>query len=402
MSLTQAERTICEAIESEASRLFEVSDTIHGYAEMGYQEYRSSALLACELARHDLGVTRNTAGLETAFDAVLPGGISGPDIALLAEYDALPGLGHACGHNLIGTAALGAAVGLRAVREQFPGRLHVFGTPAEEGFSPDAGGKVVMFHAGVFEGMRAVLMIHPGEPFTAGGASLARDNFRLVFRGHRPGVGQPRWDFADSQDALTLTQVAIQVLRGHVSPDVVIECTIEKGGDDPNIVSIESVARMYVRAKTMKTVEQVVARVMDCARGAAAAIGGTVEYQRHVQLYDEVVTNPTIDEVFMGALHDAGVPEDDIAPCLPGPVTHLNDLGIISKHIPSIAGSIVVGPRGLRLHTAEAAEATRSEAAHKGLIIAAKSLALTAWRLANDPRLLDKADQDLATTMTGQ
>ncbi|MDP2871664.1 MAG: amidohydrolase [Bacillota bacterium] len=396
MSLSAQESAIVAAIDGQAARLARISDAIHDFNELGYEEHRSSALLVSELEALGLRVTTGAGGLATAFVAELAGAKAGPTTAVLAEYDALPGLGHACGHNVIGAAALGAAVGLAAVRGELPGTVRIVGTPAEEGFKPNAGGKVVMFEAGVFEDVDAAMIVHPGEPFTAGGTSLARDNFRLTFRGRRPGVGAPRWDAVDSQDGLMLTHAAINVLRQHVPPSVVIQWLIEKGGDNPNIIPIESVARLYVRAPRMDTVRAIVARIMDCARGAAAAVGGEVEYDRHANLYDEVVPNPTLNGLFLAALRDAGVPEQEIAAVSPGQVTHSDDTGIISKHIPTISGRIIVGPPGLVLHTKEATIATRSPAAHRGLVVGAKCMALTAWRLAADPALLAAARADLA------
>jgi metal-dependent amidase/aminoacylase/carboxypeptidase family protein len=292
-----------------------------------------------------------------------------------------------------------AAAGLAAVRGSLAGEVHVFGTPAEEGYRPRAGGKVIMHEAGVFDGMDAALIVHAGEPFSASGTSLARDNFRLVFLGRRPAVGQPRWDAVDSQDLLMLTHAGINVLRQHVPPEVVIQWTIEKGGDNPNIIAIESSARMYVRAPRMSTVRWVVSRIMDCARGAAAAAGGDVRFERHAMLYDEFVPNATLNGVFYRALLDAGAPPDQTAerPC--GPVTHSDDTGIISKHIPTVSGRIVVGPPGLVLHTKEATEACRSATAHRGMLIGAKAMALTAWRLGRAPELLERAKADLAAAM---
>jgi amidohydrolase len=400
--LTQEETAICRAIDREAGNLAAVSDRIHGYCELGYQEAKSSDLLASELERHGLQVTRGIAGLDTAFDAALKGGSPGATVAVLAEYDALPGIGHACGHNVIGGSALGAAVGLAAVRDKLPGVVRIVGTPAEEGVRPNAGGKVIVFHRGSLDGVDAVLMVHPGEPFSGGGTSLARDNFRLVFRGRRPATGRPRWDAVDSQDVMLLTQTALNILRQRVPGDVVIQWMIEKGGENPNIIPVQSVARMYVRAPRMSTVEEVVSRVMDCARGAALATGGTVEYQRHAQLYDEVVPNPMLNGLFVDALRDVGVPEEEIADAPPGPVYHSNDMGIISKHIPSISARVMIGPPGLVLHTKEAAEAARSAAAHRGLAVGAKCMALVAWRLLNNPALLAQAKSDLDAATCGQ
>lgn len=399
MTLSRDELAILQRIDENADRLAAMADQIHGWSEMGYEEHRSSALLASESAAHGMVVETGIAGLATAFKATMRGGRPGPAIGFLAEYDALPGLGHACGHNLIGAAALGAAMGLAAVKDRLPGSVSVFGTPAEEGYRPNAGGKVVMHAAGAFDGLDAVLIVHPGEPFTAGGTSLARDNFRLGFRGRRPGVGQARWDAVDSQDAVMLTHAAINILRQHVPPEVVIQWTVEKGGENPNIIPVDSSARLYVRAPRMETVKWVVKRIVDCARGAALATGAEVEYSRHAQLYDEVVPNPTLNRLFLAALHDAGVPEDQIAPVPPGPVTHSDDTGIISKTVPTISGRIVVGPKGLVLHTKEATVATCSPEGHHGMLIGAKAMALTAWRLANSPELVAEAWDELRAAM---
>lgn len=401
LTLSRDEVAILQRIDEHAQHITGVADQIHAWSEMGYEEYQSSALLASELAKLGLTVQTGLAGLATAFSATLSGGGPGPAIGFLAEYDALPGLGHACGHNLIGAAALGAAIGLTAVRESLPGKAVVFGTPAEEGYRPNAGGKVVMHDAGVFRGLDAVLIVHAGEPFSAGGTSLARDNFRLVFRGRRPGVGQARWDAVDSQDAVMLTHVAINVLRQHVPPEVVIQWIVERGGENPNIIPVESTARLYVRALKMATVRWVVERIMDCARGAALATGAEVEYQRHAQPYDEVIPNPTLNRLFFDALHDAGAPADRIAPVPPGPVTHSDDTGIISKHVPTISGRFITGPLGLVLHTKEATAATCSPEGHRGMLIGAKAMALTAWRLAHSPDLVTEAWEGLRAAMAG-
>lgn len=383
-------------IDALTDRLAAVADQIHTWAELGYLERRSAALLAAELTKTGFEVETGIAGLETAFRATLDGGGAGPQIGLLAEYDALPGLGHACGHNLIGAAALGAAAGLAAVKSQLPGVVHVFGTPAEEGYRPGAGGKVVMHEAGAFDGLDAVLIVHPGEPYSAGGTSLARDNFRLRFTGRRPGIGQPRWDAVDAQDALVLTYQGINVLRQHVPPEVVIQWTIQGGGENPNIIAVEATARLYVRAPELSTVRWVVGRIMDCANGAALATGAEVVYTQHARVYDEMVPNQTLNRVFLAALRDGGAPTAATVSTPPGPVTHSDDTGIISKHVPTVSGRFMIGPPGLVLHTKEATAAARSPAGHAGMIIGAKAMALAAWRLMHDPATVAAARRELA------
>jgi len=397
------ERRILETIDQHAAELVGVSRTIYQYAELGHEETNSATLLAARLGAAGYAVSTGAAGLATAFDARLAGpatrlGDSMPTIALLAEYDALPGLGHACGHNLIAAAALGAAAGLAGVRDELPGEIRVYGTPAEEGYKPNAGGKVIMFDAGLFEGVDAVLMVHPSDApayFSGGVPSLARDNFRLIFRGRRPRVGQAEWDYVNSQDALTWAHSAINILLQHIPPGVRVQWVIEKGGDNPNIIPVESTVRVYVRAPRMATVKFVVRRIMECARGAVIATGGEVEYHRHAQLYDEVITNPTLNAMFVEALRQCGVGDDEIREPRAETAPHSYDLGVVSKHVPSMAGRIVIGPRELSLHTREASETACSDAGHRGMILGAKALALTAWRLLACPDRLAMAKVDL-------
>jgi amidohydrolase len=405
MGVTADERTILAAIDRASGRLVEVSTFIHAQRELGHEERLSAAALTSQLAEDGFEIEHGVAGLATAFRAILAGDRPSPAIALLAEYDALPGIGHACGHNLIAGATLGAALGLAAVRQRLPGTLHVLGTPAEEGYKPNAGGKVIMFEAGAFAKIDAALMVHPSDPpayYSGGVPSLARDNFRLIFRGRRPRVGQAEWDFVNSQDALTWTHSAINILLQHIPPGVKVQWVIEKGGESPSIIPVESTVRVYVRAPKMATVKYVVRRIMECARGAVIAVGGEVLYQRHAQLYDEVITNRTLDDLFVAGLRDGGAPEEQVRHPRPERAAHSYDIGLVSKHLPVVAGRIVIGPREMSLHTKEAADAACSEAGHAGMLVGAKALALAAWRLMQDPELLVRARADLRAALESQ
>ena len=211
---------VCEIIDSMKSRLIEISDTIHANPELGFQEYRASKLLASELEKHGFKVEMGISGLPTAFKATFTGKKDKPKIAFLAEYDALPKLGHACGHNIIGTAAIGAAIALSKIISDLNGEIIVFGTPAEEGVVENAGGKVIMINE--IAKADVALMIHPSSRNTCAYASLAREAFRIEFFGKAAHAAGAPHKGINALEAVILTFVSINALRQHLKKDAMI------------------------------------------------------------------------------------------------------------------------------------------------------------------------------------
>ena len=265
----QAKVAIDEAIDE----VVDLSRKIQANPETAYQEVKAVRWVSDALEGHGFEVQRGLAGLETAFEASLKGRGSGPVIALIAEYDALPGVGHGCGHNLIAAGAVGAAIGLRSVMNQLDGALKIFGTPAEEcTFEP--GGKIQLLDRNALEGIDACLMFHPWTATQLVGSDLAVTTLEIDFRGKTAHAAADPWRGANALDGVMLTYMNINALRQHVKSDVRIHGIVTHGGDAPNVVPDRASALFAVRSVDKDYLEQVVSRVEDCAQGAAQYCAG--------------------------------------------------------------------------------------------------------------------------------
>jgi amidohydrolase len=239
---------VSKEIDARRERLIEISMTIHDEPELGHQEFKASALLVSELEELGFEVEKGTSGLATSFKAVRRGKGDGPTVAIIAEYDALPELGHACGHNIIATSALGAGAGLCAVMDELDGTVIVFGTPAEEGYAENAGGKVIMLDE--ITKADAAIMIHPGSRYGVGATSLARESFMIYFKGRAAHAGSIPERGINALEGVLLTYQGVNALRQHLMRDIRIHGVIKDGGAAPNIVPETASAHFYVRAPT--------------------------------------------------------------------------------------------------------------------------------------------------------
>ncbi|MGD2200052.1 MAG: M20 family metallopeptidase [Candidatus Bathyarchaeota archaeon] len=380
--------TASREIDAHRERLIEVSTAIHEEPELGHQEYKASELLASELERLGFEVERGTSGLSTAFKAVLRGKKEGPTVAILAEYDALPELGHACGHNIIASAALGAGVGIRAVIEDLEGTVIVFGTPAEEGYAENAGGKVIMLEE--IKGADAALMVHPSNRYGVGSTSLARESFMIYFKGKAAHAGAIPEKGINALEGVLLTYQGVNALRQHIRRDIRIHGVIKDGGAAPNIVPETASAHFYVRAPTMELLEETLERVKNCARGAALATGTKVTFRKVANTYANKVPNMALSETFKANLETLGAQFPETPSESPGAST---DFGTVSHAIPAASASIFIG-EDIALHSYEAAEATLSDIAHEAVIIGAKGLAHTAIDVLTDEVLLKRIKEE--------
>jgi amidohydrolase len=382
---------VSEEIDALRDRLMWISTSIHDEPELGHQEYKASELLVKELETYGFFVERGVSGLATAFKAVLKGKGEGPTVAILAEYDALPEIGHACGHNIIATSALGAGVGLSKVMEKLDGSVVVFGTPAEEGYAENAGGKVVM----IDEIGRAdvAIMVHPGARYGVGSTSLARESFMISFKGKASHAGFSPERGINALEGVLLTFQGINALRQHVRRDVRIHGIIKDGGAAPNIVPETASAHFYVRAPTVELLEETLERVKNCARGAAEATGAKVSFRKVANTYANKVPNMALSEAFKKNLEKLGAVFPEALSERPGAST---DFGNVSQVIPAASASIFIG-EDVVLHSYEATEATASELAHEAAIIGAKSLAHTALDVLTNSDLLERIKEEFAS-----
>jgi len=369
--IEKLKRRVMADIDARRDELIRIADTLHANPEIAFQEFESAALLSGKLEENGFAVERGVADLETAFVATLAGQDCGPTVAFLAEYDALPGLGHACGHNLIGTSAVGAGLATKAVLPELAGTIQVIGTPAEEG----GGGKVYMVDAGVFDGIDAALMVHPSSKNRTRGTSLTSYKISIEFFGKPAHAAAKPDEGINALDALILTYNGINALRQHLRDDVRIHGIITHGGDAPNIVPKYAAARFYVRAADMPCTLDVLEKVQACAKGAAQATGARLEFKEYAPHYESMMPNPRLAD-----LAEANMAALGIEVRLPEPDERRGstDMSNVTQVVPGLHPTIAIGPKDMGGHTVEFCEAAASPAGHAGLIKAAKVMAMTA------------------------
>lgn len=377
---------VVAAVDARREELIRLADTIHANPEIAFEEFESAALLSGTLEENGFAVQRGVANLETAFVATLHGQEGGPTVAFLAEYDALPGLGHACGHNLIGTAAIGAGLAVKAVLPELTGTIQVIGTPGEEG----GGGKAIMVEAGVFAGVDAAMMVHPSSQNVVSRTSLASYKISIEFFG-KPAHAAARPDEGiNALDALIQTYNAISALRQQLRDDARIHGVITHGGDAPNIIPDYTAAKFYIRAADTTYATEVVNKVQACAEGAAQATGARLEFKEYAPHYDSMMPNPALADFIKANMIALGI-------VIPPPPDEnrmgSSDMGNVSQVVPSVHPYISIGPEEMSGHTVEFREAAASPAGREGMIKAAKVMSMTAVDLLTAPAEINKAWQ---------
>jgi amidohydrolase len=357
-----------QSIESHKQQLVQLSLNIHDNPELGFKEEKAAAWLTGYLEDNGFQVERGIAGLATAFRAIY--GRENPVIALLAEYDALPKIGHGCGHNIIGVSAVGAGIASRRMVDQLGGSIVVMGTPGEEVL----GGKIDMVKAGAFEKIDVAMMVHPDTRNTPTQEALAASTLEVEFFG-RPAhaAGQPHKGI-NALDAMILAFTAINSLRQHIRGDARIHGIITDGGEAPNIVPAHSAATFLVRALDDDYLAELKERVLNCFTGASVASGARLEYGWKNRSYAPMKNNMTLAGLFRQNLESLGRNVEDFDP---GSGLGSTDMGNVSQVVPSIHPTIAIAPHEVLLHTPEFATATVSEAGHSGLLDAAKAMAMT-------------------------
>jgi amidohydrolase len=368
---------IAEAVERLGNDLERLSRTIHANPELGYQEVQACGWLGEFLARQGFRVETGIAGVETAFRATLEAG-DGPTVAILCEYDALPGIGHACGHNVIATAGAGAGAALAAIRSALPGgRVLVIGTPAEEG----GGGKIRLIRGGIFDGVDAAMMIHGFDRTVLHADLLGVVRAGFEFTGKASHASADPWEGVNALDACIQMFNAVAMLRQQTHPRCRIHGIITHGGAAANIIPEHAAATFYVRAPRIDQMRELYRRVVACAEGAALATGATVSVTEHDNVYEPLESNPVLLELFAANMATAGLTEGTPMPDRLGS----SDIGNVSQMVPAIQPMVQIAPPGTAIHTREFAAAAIGPLARTGMLAAAKTMAMTAFDLLADP-----------------
>ncbi|MDP4096806.1 M20 family metallopeptidase [Paenibacillus sp. P96] len=371
-------KILIQAVDKHDPDLRSLAKQIHSHPELSFHEYKAQQWLTERLAAGGFTVEKGIAGLETSFRAVWEGGGEGPTVALLAEYDALPAIGHACGHNLICTAAVGAALALKDTMPDLPGRLVVLGTPAEE----EGGGKIIMCEHGVFDEIDAVMMVHPQNKTMVLRGGLACLDVTFTFHGRQAHASSAPEKGISALDAMINAFVAINSVRQFVTSDVRIHGIITKGGDAPNVVPELCEAVFILRADTVVGLAAVQKKVYRAVRAAAEGLGATVEIKEGL-VYAERNTNRQLAELFQRNLEDMGLEVSE--PPAQGGIGS-SDIGNVSQVTAAIHPYIRLGDAST--HTPEFAELAGGEEGMVEMNAAAKALALTAYDLYTNPEAL--------------
>ncbi len=388
MSNTPADgvrETVLRTIDAAAGELVALSTRIHKTPEVAFHEVQASQWLTDALERRGFQVRRGVADLPTAFRAEALGREPGPAVAILAEYDALPEIGHACGHNLICTAAVGAAFGLAAAKDRLPGKTVVLGTPAEEG----GGGKVLMLQRGEFVGLDVALMVHPASYTLTMRPSLASYRLRVKYLGKAAHAASAPFEGINALDALIQLFVAIGLLRQQLREDARVHGIITYGGAAANIIPDRAEATFSVRATDSAYAKEALDKVLSCARASAEATGATLEFETK-KGYDAMKANRPLADAFGRHLRELNWSVD----ALPArPRMGSTDLGDVSQVLPSIHPYMTIG-RDLTGHTTEFREAACSPQAFQTMLVASKAIALTALDVLTDAAFLAQVRAD--------
>ena len=389
------------AIETSKTDLFDLSKDVHAHPELNYEEYYSSNALARFLEQRDFNVERGIGGVETAFRATIPGGAgNGPTIAVLAEYDALPEIGHGCGHNLIAMAAMGAALGLQANATNLPGCIEIIGTPAEEG----GGGKIRLLEAGVFDGVDATLSSHPFSNRTIVPAvspkgeswSLAMVGYRYIYHGRAAHAAAAPEAGINALNAVIHLFTGIDALRQHLRDDVRIHGVITDGGTAPNVVPEFAAANFMLRSRSGQYLsDEVVGKVRQVAEGAAAMTGARLELEEFYPFYENVQPNLTLAQAVGANLQALGVRLDDPIPGRPGSGAS-TDFGNVSQAMPAYELRYAVSETPVASHTRDMCETAITDYALSSALQVAKALSLTTADLLRDATLVEAAKTEFA------
>ncbi|MBI4295054.1 MAG: M20 family metallopeptidase [Chloroflexi bacterium] len=385
MDTEKLKSAVLSEVEKERQALIELSLRLHANPEIGFKEEKAAAWLSHYLEQKGFRLERGVAGMATAFRASY--GQGRPAVAFLAEYDALPQIGHGCGHNIIAAAAAGAGIAARLAADKSSGMVQVIGTPAEEMY----GGKVIMAQRGVFSDLDAAMLVHPGSRDTAYTRALACAIQDVEFFGVASHAAAHPEEGVNALEAMLLAFNSINALRQHIKDGSRIHGIITHGGDAANIVPAHTAAHFLVRAREDAYLNVLQGRVLNCFKAAALATGCRLEHRLSDIRYAAMRTNRPLAEAFSRNLVALGR-----KPQPPDAGTGLGstDMGNVSAVVPSVHAFVSIVPPTISEHSTGFAAAAASETGHRGLIDGAKAMAMTAIELLTDSQLMAQVKAD--------
>ena len=381
--------TASTSIDNSAKELKLLSEEIWRKPELNFKEYKAHQLLTDFLEKKGFKVERSFTGLETAFRATF--GSGRPNVCVICEYDALPGIGHACGHNLIAEAGVAAGLGVKAALECSgapKGTITVMGTPAEEG----GGGKPILIDNNAFEGIDIAMMVHPSSYSCLAPGFLAVAFLKVTFTGKAAHAAAFPWEGLNALDAAVMAYNSISVLRQQFKPSWRVHCIIKEGGIKPNIIPDKAVIELMVRTPHRQELETLVQKVIKCFKASAAATGSDYAIEEIAPRYDDLISNPTLVKVFGENWKAFGM---DAPLFVPG--SGSTDMGNVSHVIPSIHPKFQVGT-GAGIHTRDFASEANTPEAHEKTLVVGKVMAHTCIDVLTTDGLLERITREITTS----
>lgn len=394
MSTTTALDAVEDAVWRCSTEIVELSHAIHAEPELAFAEHRSCAKAQRLVAERGFQITAGVAGLDTAFRADFG---RGPlVVGVCAEYDALPGIGHACGHNIIAASAVGTALALAEVADELGLTVALLGTPAEE----TGGGKALMLGAGTFDDVAAAVMLHPGPTDIAATRSLALSEVNVQYRGRESHAAVAPHQGVNAADAVTVAQVAIGLLRQQLAPGQLVHGIVTDGGQAVNVIPARASLRYAMRAVDSESLNQLRGRVLSCFAAGALATGCEYEIDDAAPAYAELKPDPWLAEVCRQEMRRLG--REPIAADLEAKLPMgSTDMGNVTQVLPGIHPIVGIDAGGATVHQPAFAAAAVSPSADRAVVEGAIMLARTVVRLAETPeqreRVLAARDQRAAS-----
>lgn len=367
--------------------LQELSEYIYEHPELGHEEFLSSKAHVELLKNHGFEVEYPYLGVETAFRAVYKGTKEGPTIAYLSEYDALPGIGHGCGHNLLGSTDTGAGIALSKLVDEIGGRVVVLGTPAEE----TNGDKVTMAAADTFDDIDVAFCTHPSDGYYTSGTSMAMEAIEFRFYGKTAHAAAAPFEGLNALDACLNTFNNINSFRQQMHPSARVHGVIKDGGEAANIIPEYTRAEFYVRAMDMPYLNELREKVIKCAEAGAMAAGCTMEWDYYEASYQNLVTNETLSKRYNQNMKLLGVKMQEEERDSMGSM----DMGNVSQVVPAINPYFeITNGKTVSAHTVEFRECTKTEEAYEGMEKTIAAFTQTAIDLITDSTLLESVKEE--------
>jgi amidohydrolase len=375
-------QAVCDEVDRISGQLIDASHQIHAHPELNFEEHFAHDLLTSLLDDAGLDPQRHAYDLPTAFEA--RAGDTGVDVAVLCEYDALPVIGHACGHNIIATAGLGAGLAAAAIAKRAGGRLRVMGTPAEEG----GGGKIEVARNGAFASLDAAMMIHPADADLIRMDVIAVRQGDVFFEGKAAHAAAAPQDGRNALDAAVSAYMNVAALRQHMLPTERVQGIFLHGGDKPNIVPSDVAMQWMVRSPTIASLHPLMERVQACFDGGALACGCTTSTEWQGVTYADMIDNaPMVESYVANAARVGRAVRDPRA--IGNGVVGSTDMGNISYLVPSIHPMIRVAPAGVPIHTVDFAKWAVGPEGDRAVVDGAKTMAMTVVDLWCEPGLIE-------------